>query len=307
MRSSILSCAFIAFSAHTVHALNRRAPAHIAVTDNVLNLTTVPYAPHLLPPSSRHLLHRRDALSQAKRQFDPVASLDEPLVTLGGRIYMTDVTLGGQTYSLVIDTGSSDTWVVSSTFQCINPSTYSIIDTRYCGLASTYDPAKSSTWKSIPGYEFAVNYTGGEFLSGDLGTEVFGIGGISTGGSNGELQVRQTIGVVERGYWAGEGISSGLMGLAYPALVSGASRLKYQSVMFTLAKESPGPDIFSLAFNRPTPSNPSAGGQLAIGGIPNVSHDGNWVRVPIQPVAQDIYAYYSINIDGFDITTPPST
>ena len=41
------------------------------------------------------------------------------------------------------------------------------------------------------------------------------------GSSN--LTVRQTIGVVERGWWMGDGISSGLMGLAYGALTLGGS------------------------------------------------------------------------------------
>jgi hypothetical protein len=86
----------------------------------------------------------------------------------------------------------------------------------------------------MPGYNFSVNYTGGEFLSGELGTDHLGIGDVGNGGGTGGLVVRQTIGVVDSGYWVGDGISSGLMGLAYPALVSGASTLKYQSVMFTL-------------------------------------------------------------------------
>jgi hypothetical protein len=71
-------------------------------------------------------------------------------------------------------------------------------------------------------------------LQGQLGTEELGIGDVGTGGGTGGLIVRQTIGAVDNGYWVGDEISSGLMGLAYPALVSGASQFKYQSVMFTL-------------------------------------------------------------------------
>jgi hypothetical protein len=54
-------------------------------------------------------------------------------------------------------------------------------------------------------------------------------------------------------------------------------------------------------------ANPNTGGQPAIDGIPNVPHDNNWVTVPIVPVVQDIYAYYSIGIDDFDITPSKST
>ncbi|KAA8613708.1 U1 snRNP-associated protein [Pyrenophora tritici-repentis] len=67
------------------------------------------------------------------------------------------------------------------------------------------------------------------------------------------------------------------------------------------------PQIFSLALDHTTDGNSSPGGQLAIGGIPNVQHDGNWVTVPIQPIAKNVYAYYAINIDGFDITSPISS
>lgn len=75
-----------------------------------------------------------------------------------------------------------------------------------------------------------MNYTGGEFLLGELGKEELGIGEEK----NGRLTVNQTVGVVRSGYWVGDGISSGLMGLAYSALVSGAQELRYTSVMVTL-------------------------------------------------------------------------
>jgi hypothetical protein len=44
---------------------------------------------------------------------------------------------------------------------------------------------------------------------------------------------------------------------------------------FGRTQVSPLPDIFSLALNRATHESPIAGGQLAIGGIPNVPHDDN--------------------------------
>jgi hypothetical protein len=201
------------------------------VTDNILHLKTVPYASHLISPSSKHLQQSRKVL--AKRQDDPIAILKEPLLTLNGRVYLTDVTISDCLYSLVIDTGSSDTWVASSTFRCLNSNTYATIDVRYCGFGTPFNTSGSRRWRSIAGYNFSVNYTGGEFLSGELGTDHLGIGEVGNGGGTGGLVVRQTIGVVDSGYWVGDGISSGLMGLVYPALVSN-SELKYQSVMFTL-------------------------------------------------------------------------
>ncbi len=46
--------------------------------------------------------------------------------------------------------------------------------------------------------------------------------------------VNQTVGVVQQGYWDGDGVSSGLMGLAYSRLASGSSAVGYESVIFTL-------------------------------------------------------------------------
>ena len=196
------------------------------MTNNVLALRTVPYAHHLIPPSSKHLANHRNS----KRQNDLLAFLQSPILTLGGRVYLTDITLANHPFTVVIDTGSSDTWVASSSFECLDPESYGRIDTRYCVFNRTFDPQNSATWRGVEGWQFSVNYTGGEFLLGELGKEELGIGEEK----NGRLTVNQTVGVVRSGYWVGDGISSGLMGLAYSALVSGAQELRYTSVMVTL-------------------------------------------------------------------------
>lgn len=59
-----------------------------------------------------------------------------------------------------------------------------------------------------------------------------------------------------------------------------------------------------MALSRPTDKTPRGGGMLAIGGIPDIPHDGNFVTVSVQPLYSDIYAYYSIPIDGFAIIPP---
>ncbi|CAO2647612.1 Nn.00g085340.m01.CDS01 [Neocucurbitaria sp. VM-36] len=284
---------FLASSTHDALALNPRAAARVAVTNNVLHLRTASNAPHLIPPSSKYLLKRRNDANSAfhsktRRQDDPIADIQEDLITIGGRVYMTDVTLAGQPFTLVIDSGSSDTWVASSTFQCTNPNTMRSISLANCGFATLYDPNDSSTFSPIRNNDFSIKYTGGEFLQGELGFEQLGIGDVS----------------LDEGFWLGDGISSGLMGLAYPALASGARRLKYKSVMFTLTQQSSINPIFSLALSRPSLAEPRGGGMLAIGGIPDVPHDNNFVTVSIKPLYTNLFAFYTITLDGFDITPP---
>ncbi|KAF2734428.1 acid protease [Polyplosphaeria fusca] len=211
---------------------------------------------------------------------------------------MTNLTLAGSPYTLVIDTGSSDTWVAGSGFQCLSRYARTPLRQESCGFGTLYGKEDSPTWSRIPTHDFQVRYTDGEYLTGDLGTEELTIGG---------LQVRQTIGVVEQGWWIGDQISSGLMGLAYPILASGHRDLNYTSVVFSLFEDGTVPPVFSLALSRPTPDNPMAGGFLALGGVPDTGNDASdFVTVPIKPVISTAYAFYSILVDGVAIFPPGS-
>jgi hypothetical protein len=138
----------------------------------------------------------------------------------------------------------------------------------------------------------------------------------------GGLQTRQTIGVVEQGWWIGDQISSGLMGLAYPILASGHRDLNYTSVVFSLCvldqrldhcanilsfEDGTVSPVFSLVLSRPSKDDPTSGGLLALGGVPDTGIDeSDFVTVPIKPIMSSTYAFYSIPIDGFALF-PPGT
>lgn len=188
-----------------------------------------------LTPSSEYLASlRRNAIrKKAKRQKDAVANVREDLVTLGGRVYMTRVTLGSRVYSLVIDTGSSDTWAAQAGLVC-KDWTGATVATSQCRFGPLYNTTVSSTYKPYsPQQAFGVNYTSGEYLKGILATELLGIGDVGAGYAPRQI-VNQTIGLVQQGYWDGDGVSSGLMGLAYSRLASGSSRIGYEAVIFSL-------------------------------------------------------------------------
>lgn len=86
------------------------------------------------------------------------------------------------------------------------------------------------SYSRLDGHVFKVQYTDGEFLSGEMGEEELIVGDEGPTA----LKVRQTIGVVEKGWWMGDGTSSGLMGLAYPTLASNVKALNYTSVVFSM-------------------------------------------------------------------------
>ncbi|KAF2641084.1 acid protease [Massarina eburnea CBS 473.64] len=295
---------------------NRRAPSQIAVTNYVLPLIAA-HHPIPITPSSQHLHKRRpQPLKTAIFPFnsstnpsdinEAISHIQQDVLTLGGRVYMTNVSLANKEYTLVIDTGSSDTWIASTEFVCLSKYSQTALPQGECGFGTLYDRVDSKTYEGIGGRAFGVRYTDGEFLVGELGRERLGFGGVGVGGEG--LKVGQTIGVVERGWWGGDGISSGLMGLAYPTLASNSEELNYTSIVFSLFENDPSiPPIFSLALNRPTIQHPIAGGLLAIGGIPDVKHDGVFISVPIQQVVEDTYAFYSIEVEGFDIAAPDTS
>jgi hypothetical protein len=205
------------------------------VSDNVLSLEVGDSVMGALTPSSEYLasLRRHAIKKKMKRQNDNVADVQESLLTLGGRVYMANVTLGSRVYSLVLDTGSSDTWAAGSGFVCKNYAGTTVAQST-CGFGVLYNTGSSKSYKPYsPQQVFGVNYTSGEYLKGILATELLGIGDVGDGYAPRQL-INQTIGVVQQGFWDGDRASSGLMGLAYTRLASGSSTVGYEAVIFTL-------------------------------------------------------------------------
>ena len=251
MLSSYLLVGLVASVAQHASALERRHTAGVsgnhrfnsdqvrrlifAVTNNVLDLE-VGDALEGLTPSSEYLASlRRNAISKAKRQTttDDAADVQEPLVTLGGRVYMTRVTLGSRIFSLVLETGSSDTWVAQAGLTC-RDDYGNVVAVTNCRFGPLYNSSLSRSYKAYsPRQAFGVNYTSGEFLQGVLATELFGIGDVGAGYAPRQI-INQTVGLVQNGYWQGDGTSSALMGLAYSRLASGSSSIGYEAVMFSL-------------------------------------------------------------------------
>ncbi|KAF2624518.1 acid protease [Macroventuria anomochaeta] len=198
-----------------------------------------------LTPSSEYLASlSRNAIRKVKRQNDDVADVREDLVTLGGRVHMIRVTLGSRVYSLVIDTGSSDTWAAQAGLVCKDANGATVATSMY-RFGPLYNTIVSQSYKAYNSRQaFGVNYTSGA-------------------GYAPRQTINQKIGIVQQGYWDGDGTSSGLMGLAYSRLASGSSTIGYEAVIFSLIKI----DGFSIAAptgSIVTPQNYAASSQNII-------------------------------------------
>lgn len=129
---------------------------------------------------------------------------------------------------------------------------------------------------------FNIEYGDGEFLTGVFGYENVTVGGITAD--------KQQVALVNYSYWDGDGVSSGLMGLAYPLLTSAYAgtntsadsddtQVEYNPIITTLINEGLIEPVFSLALDRNSDS-----GYLALGGLPPVNYTGSFASTPIKIV-----------------------
>ena len=183
---SLLVLLAITFFSETVHALVRRVNTSVTVTPHVLELNAAPLGYDYMRPPPKHYTKRFhpdapvEPINASKREddldVDIEAQTQQDLLTLSGRVYMTNITLAGRPYTLVIDTGSSDTWIATTTFQCLEKETQRLTTQAKCKFGTLYDRTDSPTFEPIQGHGFSVNYTDGEFLVGQMGTEDLEIG-----------------------------------------------------------------------------------------------------------------------------------
>jgi len=196
--------------------------------------------------------------------------------------------------------------LVRTGFQC--QSQFGSNETEsYCRFGETYDTA--STFTPILDENFRISYADGESLTGIMGYEKVTLANITV--------YNQTIGVVDQAAWNGDGVSSGLVGLAYPALTSAyngtnitadtrASKVPYNPIftnMYTYGNVEP---LFTMTLKRGDGNS-----TLAIGGLPPAEpgyENAEFTSVPIEimqlnpgsdPVFKTQNSYYTITPDGF--------
>ncbi|KAJ2958997.1 hypothetical protein NQ176_g11146 [Zarea fungicola] len=115
--------------------------------------------------------------------------------------YLSEIKIGGQTVNLVFDTGSSDLWVFNTQLSAAQTNGHAI-----------FDPARSKTFKSMKGAQFAVRYGDGSRVSGNVGTDVVDVGGALVPNQAIELATSVSDSFVQKSD------VSGLMGLGFQSL-----------------------------------------------------------------------------------------
>jgi hypothetical protein len=218
------------------------------------------------------------------------------------RNYIASISVGGQDLDIIIDTGSSDTWVVGGNFTCV--------DERgrrapggYCGFGSTFN----GTFQSVADTaRFSIRYGDGTSVSGQVGYQNATVAGLTV--------QKQEMAFVDQAFWDGDGVTGGVMGLCYPITTrvfsstnetlkypGSPTHRKYDPIFTSMYKQNLTPPVFSLAMNRTSES-----GWLAFGGLPPVDHSPDFGKTPIRIVEADGAAalktelsYYTIVPDDF--------
>ncbi|KAJ7861676.1 aspartic peptidase domain-containing protein [Mycena olivaceomarginata] len=209
--------------------------------------------------------------------------------------YLVNVTIGGQNFSLIIDSGSSDTWVPQAGFSCFN-----------------------LTGSPVPQTTFNQTYGTSEYVAGPIALETVSIGGLEVS--------RQVVPIPDVAAWTGDGILSGILGLAFPNVTSlfdtsdptmasyTSNHIPYDPFFFTAVKQKKVEHpYFSIALNRPTAEQAETDlytpnlGLLAFGGIAPVPVIHNTsVTVPVlayPPTAAESkrqFLFYTLSIDSYN-------
>ena len=208
--------------------------------------------------------------------------------TQAATVFDVEVKFGNQSFLLELDTGSSDTWVVQTGYECFNATDDTQqLPQQACTYANaTYDI--SPTFEQIQNQTFGVQYGVG-IATGIVGYEEVTLGGIT-------IQ-RQEVGIVNKATNPGDGINSGVVGFGYPSLTSAHpgpnvandsefllfDRISYNTLFTNMYEQGLVDPYFSLAIER-LPHNVSSGpgGYLALGSLPPVAYNSTFAKAPVE-------------------------
>ena len=254
-----------------------------------------PRSPNIVPLVKRN---KRDAPSDLNRRTGSTMIRPATEETQ----YLAEVKVDGVPRYLLIDTGSSDTWMTAEHYVCENANGTAVPE-AVCNLAEPYtgpplDPVDNVTYWQL--------YGSGETIRGGFYRAKVELAGITV--------KRQQVALVEQGYVVGGGARSGVLGLApnttgaaYKGNISSTvpapqtAPEPYTTVFESMYNRTGQIDaLFSLALERGP-----RGGYLAFGGLPPIDFTPDFTTVDFKGINiggkfRPAY-YYPIEPDGFEL------
>lgn len=240
-----------------------------------------------LNPRNAHLLNKRDTDGTLE-------------VVLNNRFthYNVPVELGtpAQTFNLLVDTGSSDLWVISSDNPYCAKTTAELQNSNYfnCSASGTFDASASSTF-SRNNSDFFIQYGDGTVAEGDWGTDTFTISGTTIPNMSFGLgsTTNSTTGILGVGYAANEAT----VGIKNPYVYRNLPlRLVDSGVINTPA--------YSLWLNDVNADT----GSILFGGVDHAKYNGTLLKVPVlKSSSSSVYSSFLVALDGLTVTSDGQT
>lgn len=197
-------------------------------------------------------------------------------ITGGG--YYIDVEVGtpGQKQTMVLDTGSSDAWIVDSDADLCSDRSLQKVYGDSCSL--TYDRTKSSTYKMAVKDGFSIKYLDESEASGDYIYDNFKIADVTIK----SLQIGLADTVV---------MGTGVLGVGFPA--NEAAVAAYPNIIDQLADQGL---INSRAYSLYLNDRRSSSGTILFGGIDTDKFIGDLKVLPILKVGGSNYTHFAVRM-----------
>ena len=239
--------------------------------------------------ATAHGQHHQSQQQQQQQQQQPAQKRGTVQTSLinEGPSYAATITVGSnkQQQTVIVDTGSSDLWVVDSAAVC--QITYPGQSPTFCKQDGTYKPSSSTTSQNL-GKAFSIRYEDGSSSQGTVYKDTVGLGGASI--TNQQFADVTTTSV-----------DQGILGIGFTGDESSPT---YDNVPVTLKKQGIiNKNAYSLYLNSASASS----GTIIFGGVDNAKYTGSLTALPITSSNELRVQLSTINIAGTTVsasTTP---
>ncbi|KAF3766172.1 acid protease [Cryphonectria parasitica EP155] len=263
------------------------------VTSALLALPLIPLAAALRVPGAVHIPVARNGqrpeLQQMirKRASSKFASID---LTNLQEAYTINISIGGQSTSVVLDTGSSELWVDPDCSTASREADSDATSPQYCESIPRYDPASSSTSEALnEGTTFS--YADTTTIELNYYTDTIDIGGLTIS--------KQQFGVAN----VTNATALGIMGMG-PSSAYGynSSQQPYSFILDSLASQG---QIASRAFSLDLRDYDNTTGAIIFGGLDEKKFSGSLQTLPLETV--QMTSPYYVTVQSVGITKPDTT